>query len=442
MANHFKLLDSFDSLVKRPAIADDLERKYVELISLYLDDLHQVQHIFMEGKEAPPIASNLPPIAGALSWIRGLQERVQLPMDKLRLLDRKIMEREEAREAIAEYTTFLGHLDDFRKQLIQSWGISVESSSQAKLRNPLLRKERETQESTELLYVNFDPGLTSLLREVKYFLLLGLAVPDMALEIFGKEIFRRHMGNLELIVSMYNFIQTSLLPVERPLLKHQLDKIDRLLSQGIGAAGGGKDGKDGKKSKGDPKCLSWKSNGIELFINEANTEVQEVHGVLAVMKENLSRVEELLDTWSVAPLLSRYNKASELKDFEQLQRQSRSLRYTVIKNGGTEIHKLLKDTIRKLKVSQGLPDWKSYVDFINNIVVGGLVQVVIVSLEYLEQQVDPLNILKQNLGPMVEIELDLVGSRVMFQPDLDLVPTHEPSSSAFATRCRRGSTPS
>ena len=65
----------------------------------------------------------------------------------------------------------------------------------------------------------------------------------------------------------------------------------------------------------------------------------------------------------------------------------RSQRYHIIKEGGSEIHKLLKDTNKKLKVSQGLPDWKAYVDFINNIVVGGLVQVIIVSLEILEQQV-------------------------------------------------------
>ena len=64
-----------------------------------------------------------------------------------------------------------------------------------------------------------------------------------------------------------------------------------------------------------------------------------------------------------------------MKDFESLQNQLRSQRYHVIKEGGSEIHKLLKDTNKQLKVSQGLPDWKAYVDFINNIVVGGLVQV-------------------------------------------------------------------
>jgi dynein heavy chain len=421
ITGQFKLLDSFDSLVNRPIIADELERKYVELINSYSEDLHHVQHIFMESREDPPISHNLPPIAGALSWCRGLHERVRLPMDKLKLLDRKIMEREEAREVIAEYTTFLGHLADFERSKIDAWGESIESSSQAKLKNPLLRKEEDLahQSNMGLLYVNFDPLLVRLLREVKYFLLLGLQVPESALEIFGRsEVFRRHMGNLDLIVNMYNNIQTSLLPVERPLLRNQTEKIDRLLAQGIGAA-------TASSGKNKGKSLNWKSNGIELFINEAMAEVREVDETLVVMKANLKRVEELLDTWSASSLFSRYNKASTVNDFEQLQKQVRSQRYHIIKEGGSEIHKLLKDTNKKLKVSQGLPDWRAYVDFINNIVVGGLVQVIIVSLEVVEQQIDPANITRQNLAPMIEIELDLFGGNVHFLPEVGFVSTSD-----------------
>ena len=47
--------------------------------------------------------------------------------------------------------------------------------------------------------------LIKLLREVKYFHLLGLDVPASAMEIYGRaETFRRNTGNLDLIVNMYN----------------------------------------------------------------------------------------------------------------------------------------------------------------------------------------------------------------------------------------------
>lgn len=43
-------------------------------------------------------------------------------------------------------------------------------------------------------------------------------------------------------------------------------------------------------------------------------------------------------------------------------------RCAAIREGGLELHKLLKETNRKLKVSAGLPDWKNYVDFFNSLV--------------------------------------------------------------------------
>ena len=73
----FKLLDSFEGLLERPVIQDGLERKYVALVQSYGQDLKNVQELFLHSRDSPPIASNLPPIAGTLSWCRGLVERIQ-----------------------------------------------------------------------------------------------------------------------------------------------------------------------------------------------------------------------------------------------------------------------------------------------------------------------------------------------------------------------------
>ena len=418
ISGRFKLLDSFDALVQRPVIADELEKKYVELVVDYGEDVRQMQNLFMQLRESPPIAHNLPPIAGALTWCRGLLQRVQLPMEKLKRLERKVMEREEARDVVKDYTAFLGQLSDYERSQIEAWGGSVERSSQAKLKNPLLRLEAppDGAPGPGLLYVNFDPLLVRLLREVKYFLLLGFTAPGSALEIYRhSEVFRRHMGNLDLIVNVYNWMQTSLLPVERPLLKNQLDKIDKLLAQGIGKTGGG----DRRASQAVvKKALNWKSSNIDLYINEAMSEVNEMKGTMTVMKANLHRVEELMDGWSSQPLLKRSGKAATVADFEQLQKVTLTQRYGHIREGGGEIHKLLRDTNRKLKVSQGLPDWKAYVDFVNNVVVGGLKRVVVASCVVLENQLDPVYLAKHNPGPMLEIELDLVDQGVRYLPEI------------------------
>jgi dynein heavy chain, axonemal len=95
----FKLLDSFDGLLERPIIQDELEKKYVGLVQAYGADLKDVQELFLNYRDKPPseTARNLPPITGSLTWCRGLVSRIQIPMVKLQLLDRTILDREEVR---------------------------------------------------------------------------------------------------------------------------------------------------------------------------------------------------------------------------------------------------------------------------------------------------------------------------------------------------------
>jgi len=87
MIGKFKLLESFEGLLSRPIILDEPERKQINLLELYKADLKIVSQIFQEGKvlvdgmdENSPISSNMPPIAGAISWTHGLAERIEEPM--------------------------------------------------------------------------------------------------------------------------------------------------------------------------------------------------------------------------------------------------------------------------------------------------------------------------------------------------------------------------
>jgi dynein heavy chain len=275
-------------------------------------------------KDRPYIANNLPPIAGALSWCKSLRDRIQGPIEKLKSLDKKILEREDTKEVVKSYTMLMGQLADLDKENIEHWGKGIEDSSQAKLKNPLLR--REITEHTSLLFVNFDPVLVRLLREVKYFILLGLEVPATAMEIFQRaEIFRRHTGNLDLIVNMYNDIQTTLLPVERPLVKAQLDRIDKTLSQGVG------------EGKNKAKALNWKSNGIDIFIGETMSEVKEVSEMLQMLKGNLKAVEQSVAVWQTAPIFERGFKTASTVDIINLQKKTRHSKLQSIKEAGQVI---------------------------------------------------------------------------------------------------------
>lgn len=90
LVGKFKLLESFDGLLTREIIQDELEKKQITLLELYKQDLKIVNQVFQEGKvlvdrldENSPISSNMPPIAGSISWTNGLLDRIRDPMERL-----------------------------------------------------------------------------------------------------------------------------------------------------------------------------------------------------------------------------------------------------------------------------------------------------------------------------------------------------------------------
>ena len=290
----FKLLDSFDGLLDRPVLQDALEKKYVSLVQLYGQDLKLVQDLFLHARDAPPIANNLPPIAGTLSWCRCLVERIQVPMVKLNQLDKSILDREETKEVSKIYLSILASFTEFENQKIEEWSRDVELSSSGKLNQSLLSRHAETR----YLTVNFDPALVRLLREVKYFLLLGLTVPETALRIYQQvETFRTWTGNLDLIVNMHNEVLEIVLPVERPLVTPFLHKFDVAIERGI-------------------SHMNWKADGITEFITETMELMRGVSEIVHTMKNNLRSIYETLNLYD-KPLITRKNKPSAKEEFER-----------------------------------------------------------------------------------------------------------------------------
>ena len=85
-------------------------------------------------------------------------------------------------------------------------------------------------------------------------------------------------------------------------------------------------------------------------------QAKEVSDLLQMLKGNLKIIELRLG-WSGEPIFERGSKTVNLDDLLALQKKIRLAR---LGEGATRPRdpSLLKDTNKKLKVSQGLPDWK------------------------------------------------------------------------------------
>jgi len=394
-----QLFNLFDSeLLRRTIIQDELESKYVSIIESYSADLKNVQEIFVTYKEDPPKehSKNLPPISRALTWCRSLIARINLPMQNLQKLGRGIIDREEAKEVIKMHSTILDSLKNFEEENVKLWGSNVKSISDSKLMLPLLCRDPKSRE----LSTNFDPALTMLLREVKYFLNLGIHVPDSALSIYkSTEVFRSWIGNIDLIVNMNNSILNEMLPVERPLIAPYLIKFDNVVEKGL-------------------EELSWRSDGVEEFITESMKHVKIVHGLLKTITDNFRVIDQIISKWNV-PMFTRKSKPIDREEFEHSIKSTRTTRFTEIKESGKRVHSLLKDTNKALRISNTSVEWRAYVDFINCVVIEGLSKCIVTSLDMLFSQVNSEVIAKEKKLPLIEVKLTLTEENLIaFSPSL------------------------
>ena len=119
--------------------------------------------------------------------------------------------------------------------------------------------------------------------------------------------------------------------------------------------------------------------------------VKAADAVLSTMKRNLASTRELLEEWNT-PLIQRKAKPETPDDFAAQHQNLVLARVDAFKKGSKKIHDFIRSSNQVLRVSQGLPDWRSYVAFVNNIVTVGLSDITCTSLEYLLNQIDPVRI--------------------------------------------------
>ena len=406
----FKLLESFEGLLNRPIIQDELEKKHISLIEMFKEDLKAVQKLFIEGKALiekndanMPIASNLPPVAGTLFWTKGLRERITDPMDRLSHINQasSLQEREEYKDAHKLYISLLKSMKEYEEIKTKEWAAGVQETSDEKLNMPLFKRMEED----NTIKVNFAPELVALLRETKYLLLLDLEVPEAGNTLFTKvETYRRQTCLLDQISDMYNNILKTLLPVEEPLLVEKITRMNRILDPGF---------KDHK----------WTSPSVDNFIQSAMHVVREVDNLVKTMKENVDKMIKHMESWAKKPLIERKNKPMSPEDFIPQHNASVAARKQDIMLQGREIHKFLSDTATHLKAVKAGEEWKNYEAYVNGIIVDGLSNAIMFSMQALMEIITPNPVLKRSVEyiPFFDIQVLLTDKEVVFEPPIDEV---------------------
>ena len=406
----FKLIHGFMGLIDRVDVIDDVGPQFPRLLHVYEQDLDTVKALFDQLKQNPLLSKNMPDTAGILRVLNEFRQRTQRPRDQIVALNHPLFQTPEADRIFAKHDELLSLFKQYENQVFEDWAASVGDRSEQNLARPLLVRDKHT----FLIKVNFDPQLVSVLREVKYLQTLSTAaaaaaaastrpttgnksasgaeettddagsssdgtaprklsagehdIPDSAAAIFARnEEFHELLGNLNIAVNEYNRIQEHLLDVEAPLIEQELAAIDAHLERGI-------------------TQLNWNSQEAPDYCLQMKDVIEDLSDRLSSTKNNIEVMTKEMAQWYVEPLFVRDQKTGLLNmhDSTKLMASHKDK----IKASGLKFIRLLEENRQLFSVPQEDDNWQAYVDYVDQLVLNGLYNVVHVSMSYVLDRMD------------------------------------------------------
>ncbi|KAL7754360.1 hypothetical protein RI367_000341 [Sorochytrium milnesiophthora] len=434
----FRLLDSFSGLLSRPDIQRDFQKKYTVLLKMYSVDLDEVNTIFQEGKDSPPIHYNMAPVTGALLWVQELKERIYRVLEKIKTLSHPIMQGEEADIIRAKYDALMQALVQYERDLFGKWTSSIIEESEANLSKPLLRRVPDEKVDNGYLRVNFDPQVVALLREVKYFENYvkrgssdgtgappGVAVPmDVVLAVDGAapqhadgeppvvfelpekaaniykagEMLRSYVEHLDHSTGLYNNVKDTVLDVEKPLIASAVQEIDDFVEAAI-------------------TTINWRNPDVAKFVSDLNGMVVRLSQTLQQTKSNVVAMQNIMNEWSSYPLVERKDAKKPL-NFDEMLPKLKNI-YESFKKDGAQIHTLLEQSRGILQVEPEADSWRRYLRYIDELVVAGFNKTLKRSLRYLIDNMDAAYLKANDMPPLLEAKLELQAADLSFTPSMD-----------------------
>ncbi|XP_051632386.1 dynein axonemal heavy chain 5-like, partial [Manacus candei] len=241
-----------------------IDEKYQKIFQNYGHDIETVCKIYSRHKQDPPLARNLPPIAGKILWARHLFHRIQEPMETFQRRP-AVLQTPDGKRIIRSYNKVAKVLMKFEVIYHKEWLQQIELIKRG-LQATLLVKAPETGE----LFVNFDPQILTLIRETDCMAHMCLEIPPFASIIqHQRDWYKKIVNNLHVMLAEYKRIKLKIQhPIEQ-LMVPQLANIDDAIKPGL-------------------MLLTWTSLNIEKYINT-------VFYKLAGLELLLDRVNDLVE---------------------------------------------------------------------------------------------------------------------------------------------------
>ncbi|KGL82064.1 Dynein heavy chain 8, axonemal, partial [Tinamus guttatus] len=259
--NALQLLQRFQNL-RMPCLQEEIAHTVGCILQHYVAELEATKKLYQIQKDDPPLARNMPPVAGKILWVRQLFRRISEPIDYFHK-NSSILKSAEGKAVVRLYNKISYVLVEFEVLYHNAWVKEI-SQLQYALQATLLVRHPKTGK----FLVNFDPKIPEIVRETKCMIKLGLEVPEQAKRIVKIENnLKSNKLYLEGLLQCYEDLCQETPTVFVNLMAPKMKKMEAVLRQGL-------------------TMLTWSSLTLDSFF-------QEVDEVLYMYKQLLKKVNDL-----------------------------------------------------------------------------------------------------------------------------------------------------
>ncbi|ETP40862.1 hypothetical protein F442_11866, partial [Phytophthora nicotianae P10297] len=292
-----QLLKQFQQVLQRETLRSDLDSKFTVIFHNYGLDLSHVQELYERHRHDPPVARNLPPVAGNILWSRHLLRRIEEPMRKFES-NPTVLSTKDSKKIIKTYNKVARTLVAFEYLWYEAWCRSVENA-RAGLHATLIIRHPETGR----LFVNFDKEILQLIREARCLDRMGIEVPENArMVMLQEDKFKAYYNDLSYALHEYDRVTAKIIPVTAVLLRPHLEDLQQKLRPGL-------------------VTLTWTSMNIDAYTAVAHAALQRLEELISSVLDAIeNRIEKNLVIVSKASLVHLPTDQSfALDDFVRMQ---------------------------------------------------------------------------------------------------------------------------
>ncbi|XP_013102946.2 dynein axonemal heavy chain 8 [Stomoxys calcitrans] len=262
-----------------------LDRRYLQVCEMLENEMFNLKDVYNEERDRPSIPHKVPPVAGRIMWIRSIFQKIDVPMQSLKLRA-CVLSHKKAQKVVRYYNYMNSIICHYEMTYHKAW-FDYAEEVRCLLNSPILNCENESAEYT----VNLDPAIRQLIKETEWMWKLKLEVPNIAAVVAHcKDCILEPAESLKSVIENFNKLRLKISPVFIRIMRFRLQEVSVLLKPGLSA-------------------VTWLSENLEDFIASVEKKVDEVARFYKTVS-NIEAIRILNELTSLDEYLYMYTPTS------------------------------------------------------------------------------------------------------------------------------------